>query len=137
MWRCRRSSIAVAAHTPSPSVQSLPPPDTRDGLVGHTVASRLLRADHPQSMRSLVQMFGLPAFWPVIGELEHSLRTGFPTADNVLPGGVWGYLSGNPEASRIFDEAITAKAHGQVAGVVGAYDFSGFRVIGDIGGGRG
>ena len=111
--------------------------DYRDGLFRHTAASRLLRADHPQSMRSLVRMFGLSAFWPVIGELEHSLRTGLPTADKVLPGGVWGYLSGNPEASRIFDEAMTAKAYGQVAGVVGAYDFSGFGVIGDIGGGRG
>ncbi len=109
----------------------------RDGLFSHTAASRLLRADHPQSMRSLVRMFGLPAFWPVIGELEHSLRTGLPTADKVLPGGVWGYLSANPDASRIFDEAMTAKAYGQVAAVVGAYDFSGFGVIGDIGGGRG
>ena len=55
--------------------------DYRDGLFRHTAASRLLRADHPQSMRSLVRMFGLSAFWPVIGELEHSLRTGLPTAD--------------------------------------------------------
>ena len=111
--------------------------DYRDGHFGHTAASRLLRADDPQSMRALVRMFGLPAFWPVIGELEHSLRTGLPTAEEVLPGGVWGYLSSNPEASRIFDEAMTAKVYGQVAGVVGAYDFSGFGVIGDIGGGRG
>lgn len=109
----------------------------RDGLFGHTAASRLLRADHPQSMRALVRMFGLPAFWPVIGELEHSLRTGLPTAEKVLAGSVWGYLSSNAEASRIFDEAMTSKAYGQVAGVVGAYDFSAFGVIGDIGGGRG
>ena len=109
----------------------------RDGLFGHTAASRLLRADHPQSMRALVRMFGLPAFWPVIGELEHSLRTGLSTADKVLSGGVWGYLSSNPEAGRIFDDAMTAKAYGQVEGVVGAYDFSAFGVIGDIGGGRG
>ena len=94
--------------------------DYRDGHFGHTAASRLLRADHPQSMRALVRMFGLPAFWPVIGELEHSLRTGLPTAEEVMPGGVWGYLSSNPEASRIFDEAMTAKAYGQVAGVVGS-----------------
>jgi len=32
---------------------------------------------------------------------------------------------------------MTSKAYGQVAGVVEAYDFSVFRVIGDIGGGRG
>ena len=32
---------------------------------------------------------------------------------------------------------MAAKAHGQVAGVMAAYDFSGFGVVGDIGGGRG
>jgi hypothetical protein len=108
-----------------------------NGLIAHTPASRLLRADHPRSMRALVRMFGLPAFWAVTGELEHSIKTGEPTADRVLEGGFWGYLSTHPEASRIFDEAMTAKAYGQVAGVVAAYDFSKFRRIGDIGGGRG
>ena len=82
-------------------------------------------------------MFGLPAFWAVVGELEHSIRTGAPSADEVLEGGFWGYLSAHPEASRIFDEAMTAKAHGQVSAVVASYDFSGLGVIGDIGGGRG
>jgi hypothetical protein len=109
----------------------------RKGLIAHTPASRLLRTDHPQSMRSLARMFGLPGIWAVMGELEHSIRTGLPCADEVLSGGIWGYLSANPDASRIFDEAMTAKAHGQVAGVVGAYDFSGFSAIADIGGGRG
>jgi len=109
----------------------------RDGLVSHTDASRLLRADHPQSMRPLVRMLGLPAFWSVIGEVEYSLRTGLPADAKVLSGGVWGHLSENAEASRIFDEAMTAKAHAQVPGVTGAYDFSEFKVIGDIGGGQG
>ncbi len=109
----------------------------RKGLIAHTPASRLLRADHPQSMRSLARMFGLPGFWAAMGELEYSVQTGSPCADKVLPGGIWGYLSENPEASRIFDEAMTAKAYGQIAGVVGAYDFSGFSAIADIGGGRG
>src|SRR5205814_5333132 len=60
-----------------------------NGRISHTPASRLLRADHPQSLRSLVRMFGLPAFWAVVGELEHSIRTGAPSADEVLEGGYW------------------------------------------------
>jgi len=32
---------------------------------------------------------------------------------------------------------MAAKAHGQVAAIVAVYDFSGFNLIGDIGGGRG
>ena len=109
----------------------------RDGLVSHTDASRLLRVGHPQSMRPLVRMLGLAAFWSVIGEMEYSLRTGLAADAKVLPGGTWGYLSGNAEASRIFDEAMAAKAYAQVAGVTAAYDFSGFKVVGDIGGGKG
>src|SRR5882762_8889408 len=101
----------------------------QNGLIAHTPASRLLRADHPQSMRPLARMFGLPALWAVVGELEQSIRTGAPSADRVLEGGFWGYLAAHPEESRIFDDAMTAKAYGQVAGVVAAYDFSGFGVI--------
>jgi hypothetical protein len=46
-------------------------------------------------------------------------------------------LSRDLEASRIFDAAMTAKAYGQIGGVLAAYDFSDARRIGDIGGGRG
>lgn len=109
----------------------------RDGLFSHSEASRLLRSDHPRSLRPMVRMFGLPGFWQPISELEYSIRTGLPAADKVLPGGIWGYFAADSEASRIFDEAMTAKGHGQVAGVLACYDFSPFKVIGDIGGGRG
>jgi len=108
-----------------------------DGAVAHTPTSRMLRQDHPQSMRSLVRMFGLPGFWAAVGELGSAIKTGEPSANRALPGGIWGYLTQNPEASRIFGEAMTAKAHGHIAGIVNTYDFSGFDVIADIGGGRG
>jgi len=108
-----------------------------DGVVSHSPSSRLLRQDHPQSMRSLVRMFGLPGFWSAVGELAAAVKSGEPSADRVLPGGIWGYLAQNPDASRVFGEAMTAKAHGAIAGILQAYDFSGCRMIADIGGGRG
>ncbi len=107
------------------------------GVVGHTLLSRLLRQDHPQSMRSLVRMFGLPGFWTTVGELNLAIQTGEPSANRALPGGFWGYLKENPDASRIFGEAMTGKAQGHIAGVLNVYDFSGFSVIADIGGGHG
>jgi hypothetical protein len=82
-------------------------------------------------------MFGLSAMWDAVGELEYSIRTGKPSADKVLPGGLWGYMAAHPDASRVFDDAMTAKAHGQIAGVLAAYDFSSFGTIADIRGGRG
>ncbi len=108
-----------------------------DGLFTHTAASRLLRSDHPQSMRQLARMFGLGAFWSIIGDLEYSIRSGEPSANHVLDGGMWGYLSSNADASRTFDDAMTGKAHGQVAGVMESYDFSQAATIADVGGGRG
>ena len=109
----------------------------QNGTITHTAASQLLRADHPQSMRPVVRMFGLSGFWDAVGELEYSVRTGLPSGDKVIDGGLWTYLSSHPDAGRIFNEAMTAKAHGQVAGVIASYDFSPFASIADVGGGRG
>ncbi len=103
----------------------------------HSPASLLLRTDHPQSMRAFAQMFGLPIFWSSFGEMEHSVRTGLPAAPKVFPGGVWEYLAQTPEEGRVFNAAMAAKAHGAVAGILAAYDFSGFGLIGDIAGGSG
>ena len=86
---------------------------TRDGMVSHTPGSRLLRADHPQSLRPLVRMFGLPFNRGAYGFLEHSLRTGRPAVEKVAPDGVFNYLADRPEEARIFGEAGTtiAKEH--------------------------
>jgi len=108
-----------------------------EGTIAHTAASRMLRQDDPHSVRPLVRMFGLPGFWAAVGELAWAVKTGEPSANRALPDGLWGYLMQNPEASRIFGEAMTAKAQGHIAGIVQTYDFSRFGVIADIGGGRG
>jgi hypothetical protein len=111
--------------------------ETRDGAWGHTPASRLLRSDHPQSMRSFVRMIGLPVYWRGFEYFADALRTGQSVQEKVVTGGFWKYLSETPEASRLFDEAMMGKAAGQIAGVLQRYDFSPFGTIADIGGGRG
>lgn len=109
----------------------------RGGMVGHSPASRLLRDDHPQSMRAFARMFGLPINWAVLGALEQSVRTGEPSVATVHAEGYWDYLAQHPEQGRVFNGAMVAKAHGTVAGIVAAYDFSGCGLVGDIGGGTG
>jgi O-methyltransferase domain/Dimerisation domain len=104
----------------------------------HTPTSRLLRSDHPQSMRSFVRMQGIPALWHIWEHLDHSLQTGRSAAEKTLPnGGFWGYFADNPEHSRLFNDAMTGKTHGQAAGILAAYNFSNFSTIADIGGGNG
>jgi hypothetical protein len=107
------------------------------GMVSHTAASRLLRADHPQSLGPFVRMMGLPFIRGASEHFAHALRTGRPAVELFAPAGAFPYLAEHPEEARVFGEAMTAKAHAQVGGVVAAYDFSGFGLIGDIGGGRG
>lgn len=106
-------------------------------LVRHTPASRLLRTDHPQSMRAFARMFGLPVFWTTFGEMAHAVRTGAPATTEAFPEGFWWYLAQHPDAGRVFNAAMQAKAQGAIAGILTTYDFSGFRTIADIGGGHG
>jgi hypothetical protein len=110
----------------------------RDGAgFRHTPASRLLRSDHPMSLRPLVAMMGLPVFGATFDRLEHSARTGSPAVETVEPKGLWAYLQEHPDEARTFDLAMTAKAAADIPAVLGAYDFSCFATIADIGGGRG
>lgn len=111
---------------------------THDGeAFAHNEASRALRSDAPGSMRSLARMMGLKVHWDAYRELDVGLRTGTPAIGSVLEGGLFGYLQSHPEMGRLFDEAMAGKSFSQVAAVLGAYDFSAFRAIGDIGGGLG
>lgn len=105
--------------------------------VRHTPASQLLRTDHPQSMRAFAQMFGLPVFWMAFGAMDHAVRTGAPATTEAFPEGFWGYLAQHPEAGRVFNAAMQAKAQGAITGILATYGFSGFQTIADIGGGHG
>jgi len=103
----------------------------------HNDASRLLRSDHPGSMRAFAQMQGLPVFYNVYGHLDYSVRTGTPALQLVDDRGLFAYLTDHPEEARVFDRAMTAKAVGDTSAILAAYDFSGLATIADIGGGRG
>lgn len=103
----------------------------------HTDASRLLRSDHPMSMRAFPRMMGMASFSASLGHLEHSVRTGEPAFGLVEPDGLFAYLQRHEDEARIFDASMTAKAAGDTGAVLAAYDFSRFSTIADIGGGRG
>lgn len=107
-----------------------------DGYV-HTEASRLLRSDHPMSMRAFSRMIGLPVFAATFNAFEHSVRTGSPAIELVAPKGLWPYLQEHPGEAEVFGQAMTAKAAADIAAILDACDLSRFGTIADIGGGRG
>jgi hypothetical protein len=104
---------------------------------GHTPASRLLRSDHEMSMRAFPRMNGLPVFSTVFANLDYSVRTGEPAIRTVEPGGLWAYLRDRPDEQRVFADAMSARAKGDIAAILEAYDFAPFGTIADIAGGSG
>ena len=111
--------------------------EMRGGAFAHNGASRMLASDGEPSLRSLARMMGLRVHWDAYGALEETVRTGRSGIAAVTGGDFFDYLGRHPEYARIFDEAMTGKSLGQIGAILQAYDFSGFRTIGDIGGGAG
>jgi hypothetical protein len=108
-----------------------------EGRFGHTDASRVLRTDHPLSMRPFARMFGIPVLWQAVMRLDKSIATGLPMGDEVTDGGIWHYLEQHPDANEKFNHTMEAMAQALMPLVVAAYDFTKFPRIADIGGGRG
>jgi hypothetical protein len=105
--------------------------------VWHNEASRLLRHDDPQGLLPLTRMLGLPVIWDSFKSLEDAVRTGRPGTTFHDPEGFFAYLDRHLEESELYDKGMTAMTTRRISKVVPCYDFSGFDVIADIGGGRG
>lgn len=103
----------------------------------HTGSSRLLRADHPHSMRDFVAIFGTPTSAELLGNFDYTLATGNPTPGKVNPAGFFGVVQADPEFGQMFNAAMASKARLQTASILAAYDFSACASIADIGGGLG
>jgi C-methyltransferase len=70
-------------------------------------------------------------------QLSTCVRTGRPAPILDEVGGTFGYLAHHPEQLAVFDDAMIAKAHADIAGILATVDFSRYATIADIGGGRG
>lgn len=104
----------------------------------HTEGSRLLRQDHPRSLRPWVRMMGTPLNWNTYGLFEHTMRTGEPARSELIEGDFFAdHLPKHPELGKLFDESMTSSARQRIPEIVKSYDFSKFTTIADIGGGRG
>lgn len=107
------------------------------GQVSHNEASRLLRSDDPGGLLPLTRLLAMPVFWDSVKALEDAVRTGRPGMTFVHPDGLFSYLDTQPDESKVYDEGMTAMTVRRIDRTVPHYEFSGFSVIADIGGGRG
>jgi hypothetical protein len=105
------------------------------GTFRATPLSEVLRTDHPESVRRSIRFYGL--HWDGMAAMAHSLRTGepgFPTATG-LP--YFAYLAADAARQRVFDDGMARLSAANDRAVVDAYDFAPFRLVVDVGGGRG
>jgi hypothetical protein len=106
---------------------------------GLTRVGTCLQTDAPDSMRSYVIFQGEPSQWRAWEGLLHSVKTGEPAFDHIHGMGALDYWEQNPEAGRIFDDAMIpfALQAERYTAIAAAYDFSGIRTVVDVGGRRG
>lgn len=101
-----------------------------------TPLAALLRTGTPDSMRALAITYNEEMYF-AWGHMLHSIRTGEPAFAHRFGMGPFPYFMQNPEADRIFNEAMIGYTHQVANAVVGVYDFSAFSAVADVGGGYG
>ena len=99
--------------------------------------SDLLRSDSGSSLRDLAIFMGEDWHWKVWGQTLYSVRTGHAAWKKIHGEEVFQFFAANPEASKIFDQAMTSLSNLAIKAVIEAYDFSGIDTLVDIAGGHG
>ncbi len=108
-----------------------------DGRFGLTPLAEYLRTDAPGSLRAWAMQVGQRYFWTSWGHLLHSVRTGEPAFAELYGTTPWEYRAAHPEEDAVFNAAMTNLSAGVVEAVARRYDFSGYGVLVDVGGGQG
>lgn len=108
-----------------------------DGRFVVTDLGTLLRVDHPESFRPDAILLGDAIVWRPWGELYHAVVTGTPSFDAVFGEPFFTHLAHHPEASSVFNAAMTSVSSEMLPAILAAYDFSDLSTIVDVGGGEG
>lgn len=110
---------------------------TAEGIV-HTEMSRLLREDHPQSLKYFVQWVTEPWVWELWPDLEQAVRTGRGHFEEKNGVGFFEYLHQQwRESTEVFNRSQTELSRLTSAALAEELDLSGVKTFADIGGGRG
>jgi hypothetical protein len=102
---------------------------------GLTPLGKLLCTENPESMR-YGAIFAGEENYKATGNLLHSVRTGETAFDHLYGKGHFEWMAENADASSTFNKAMAQSLRRQ-GNPVESYDYSGKRLIVDVGGGRG
>nr|WKU62168.1 methyltransferase [uncultured bacterium] len=111
--------------------------ETEAGVV-HTAVSRLLREDHPQSLRNWVLWVTEPWVWELWPDLEDAVRTGRGHFEERYGASFFSHLHDRwHESTEVFNKSQTELSALTSAAIAETLDLTGVRTFADIGGGRG
>jgi predicted O-methyltransferase YrrM len=106
-----------------------------DGRFALAPCGELLRSDAPGSLLGLALLHGVAArAWL---ELPHTLATGEPGFPRAFGSGLYAWLAEHPEERLVFDRALACRGRDTYDAIVGAWDFSRFETVVEVGGGHG
>ena len=108
-----------------------------DGNVGHTEKSRWLKSSATPTLHHAARYWGMPSTWSAWGHLEYAIRTGKAPFEDVFGMPNFDYLGAHPQEAGLFDAFMQNSPDDRHTAVAEAYDFSGARVVVDVGGGNG
>ncbi|MGH9414136.1 MAG: methyltransferase [Terriglobales bacterium] len=136
--------LAKATHTHGPSLARLLRAlasvgvfaQDEDGRYRQTPLSDILRRDNPETLRPWALAQSAHFFWRPMGELGAAVRSGQPPFEHLYGAPFFEYMAAHPEDAAVFNGAMSSSAT-HTAAIVGAYDFSKFDCVVDVGGGRG
>lgn len=83
------------------------------------------------------EVTGDGSWWSAVGALRHSVMTGEPAFDRLHGMAFFDYVGVHPECGRWFDRGMANFAAAENPAIAGAFDYSQFRHVIDIGGGQG
>lgn len=108
-----------------------------DGSYTLTALGATLKSEARDSVREWALFVGAPEMWSVWAGLRESVLTGrasFPAVHGVP---MWEYIASHEKLGQAFNGWMTRQSAQHNAALVGAYDFSRFRRLVDVGGGQG
>ncbi|WP_242902501.1 acetylserotonin O-methyltransferase [Actinomadura terrae] len=106
-------------------------------LFALTADGQVLRADAPDSIRSLVLLFCGPDVWRTWGDMAETLRTGEYAWHRMTGMTPFEYFAADEEFSAIFNRAMAEHTRAVAPGLVAAHDFARYGTVADLGGGDG
>jgi C-methyltransferase len=109
----------------------------RDGRYGLNPLGATLRSDARGSAASAALFWGSQKHREHWSLLLESVKTGKPSIPLLRGKDFFDYLDDDPELAKLFNDAMTGISALAEKAIVGAYDFSPYETIVDVGGGHG